>query len=313
MRAVTDPTRPHCLKCRRSFKPSGGVARPRWACSRCGARTAPALSHSQRPPYTPAGRPVLYDLPVEIVARPVSLCCRREMWHQGRRLCGRVLVRWTCPGCRAGCAVVSHAGRSAPYAHRRPQAARLPHHRVMTVTTEPGGQRPNCPIHDRPMRSNGSGIRGRARWRCELAHEDRFAGQRPNCPKCGRPKASKWRRAAPRTGHSWICLPCQRAGVPPPGGPVVLDARTLLATEPAVMLDLITDQLPTYLTPDSREDARQEIALAIIEGRDLDRRSIRRISAASLGATQSRYSRTFSLDAPILGTDGLTRAELLIG
>ena len=78
------------------------------------------------------------------------------------------------------------------------------------------------------------------------------------------------------------------------------------------MLDLITRELPGHLPSEARDDARQEIALAVLEGRNLDRRAVRRISAAALGMTQNRF-RYVSLDAPIQGTDGLTRAELLIG
>jgi hypothetical protein len=86
----------------------------------------------------------------------------------------------------------------------------------------------------------------------------------------------------------------------------------------AAALDLLTAlsaRLPGNLSSEEREDARHELLVAMLEGSigvTPTRREVSQVTLAARGLTANRF-KFVSLDAPIQGTDGLTRADLLIG
>lgn len=165
--------------------------------------------------------------------------------------------------------------------------------------------RPVCPTHGRHMQRQKR--EGRTPWRCPLPHPKVTHG-RATCQRCALPL----RKAGFAKGRQrWCCPSCDyTTWADTPAEP-----RTLTDDEATELLKLITVRLPAHLPPDVREEARQSLMLAVLEGQaalDPDRKTVRHHASAARGMSWNRF-RYLPLDAPIPGTDGLTWAETLIG
>lgn len=292
---IADPLHPCCVKCRRPFRKAGGPKSLSWRCWRCGVTIARRRKRSQ-------GHPTLHPLPVEIVARPICVRCCREMCREAvaRGKDQRVRISWGCGQCKVRTVVV-----------REGQHARL----ARDVT------RPSCPQCSAPMRRGGM-REGRQRWRCKPcriltaqpeAYRRNALPERPACPRCSTVMRSRG-LSRKGGGRYWGCPACKSTGDPSAHEPRGLTPPKLTESEASDLLASVSRLLPRWLTADAREDARQAIALAILEGsagRTPKPATVRRLSRAAIGLCD-RF-KFLSLDAPIPGTDGLTRAELLIG
>jgi hypothetical protein len=106
----------------------------------------------------------------------------------------------------------------------------------------------------------------------------------------------------------WCCRRCRVTSV----APGQLRALDIPAHDPDELLDAITRMLPRYLSPEAREDARQSLALAVLEGVRLTARDVRREASRAVGIAQNRF-KFLSLDAPTPGTERLTWADTLVG
>ncbi|EXL04851.1 hypothetical protein BG46_24110 [Brucella anthropi] len=86
----------------------------------------------------------------------------------------------------------------------------------------------------------------------------------------------------------------------------------LLRLEPEKVTMVISRQLPKYLTAPARNDVFQSVFAAIVEGKILyDELSTCAKPFIAAYNRQYDYFKTVSIDAPIAGTDGLTRGDML--
>jgi transposase-like protein len=216
----SDPLRPWCLKCRRPLKKSSSARASNWVCSSCGACMV-RRRQRRRPTYLK--RPSRYQLqmPVEIVARPACLRCRREMWIKAAvNPTGRRHFLWLCGTCNRATVVARGRWQYLPH---------IP-------------SRPNCPRCSGPMYRAGK-YSGRQNWLClpcristvrpEVYLSIRDPAGRPPCPRC----SHTMRKDGTRHGRQcWLCPACERTMTEKPI-PVL---HTPPQLDDAAALDLLT-------------------------------------------------------------------------
>lgn len=301
MRMSDREARPQCLKCRRPLA-KGGRRPRRWRCNGCGTDFAIQRSRS----HTNGGgggnlppRPTVHPFPVEILARPSCLGCRRPMWRQGSVRRSKVYVRWLCRACNVAVGV-RNVRLALPVVEGR---------RAVKVAGIPERDCPKC---SRRMRRNGYRLDGKPRFYCApcgnsspltKSQRERLATKRrrrPHCVKCRRAMRSnggkrarfrchlcgamaRARWSAPKVEVSRpSCVPCRRpmilSGQSPTGvqrfrchcGASATARKTRSPETNAELLTLkVKELVPDHLPRAVREDVCQSIVLEVLKGRPL--------------------------------------------